>query len=86
MPAADQSTAGVDRQAATDFEIAVLDRFPALAWPGDPDVVYGQVFRRGAAVMFLEPVDAIHVDTGAGERVLHGMPYVRTTPASPSVT
>ena len=67
---ADQAAAGVDRDRAVPLELAVLDRFPALAGFGDAEVIDGHVLRHREAVVGLDAVDAADVpDARAPERV-----------------
>src|SRR5512142_3434164 len=61
VPDADQPAARVDRDRAVPFELAVLDRLPALAGFGDAEVVDGHVLRHGEAVVRLDAVERADV-------------------------
>src|SRR5689334_13171933 len=78
VPDADQAAARVDRDRAVAFELAVLDRLPALAGFGDAEVVDGHVLRHGEAVVRLDAVE--HADVrylGAPEGVGDDAPDMR---------
>src|SRR5690242_9520307 len=78
VPDADQAAARVDRDRAVPFELAVLDRLPALAGFGDAEVVDGHVLRHGEAVVRLDAVEHADVrDLGAPEGVGDDAPDVR---------
>ncbi len=71
VSAADQSSAGVDRQPAADLDLTVLDGLPRLARAGQPDVVDGQVLAGGEAVVHLEPVDVVEGQLRPAQGVEH---------------
>ena len=58
MSAADQATAGVNRQLTTKFNHAVLDGAPRLTWVGKPEMIDGHILGGGKAIVGL---NALHL-------------------------
>lgn len=77
MSSAYQSAAGVDRQPTAHLDLAVFDGLPRFAGAGQPDVIDGQIFTGGEAVMDFDPVEVVEGDLGAPQRVEHRGSYVR---------
>ena len=77
MAATDQATAGVDRQAAADLDIAAFDRLPRLTRFGQADVIDRQVLAGGEAVVHLETINVVKVHPRAAESIVNGGPHMR---------